>query len=71
MFTVTDDQAAAICDAFEHGGEFEAAVEFRQLFPGITDDTAVRAQAKVIAGWASLPAATLRPVTRLRTGRSR
>jgi hypothetical protein len=52
MFTVTKDQAAAIRAAFEHGGEFSAAVEVRRLFPAIIDNAEARAHARIIAGWA-------------------
>jgi hypothetical protein len=63
MFTVTEHQAAAIRTAFEHGGEFAAAVEFRRLFPAITDDAEARTQARIIAGWAPLPQARIRQHT--------
>ena len=69
MFTVTEDQAAAIRAAFEQGGEFSAAVELRRIFPAITGNAEAREQARIIAGWAPLPPAPPRPVTRLRTGR--
>ena len=36
MFVVTEAEAAAIRAAFDHGGEFSAAVELRRLFPGVT-----------------------------------
>ena len=42
MFTVSEAEAAYIRDAFERDGEFSAAVEFRRLFPGITDTTKAR-----------------------------
>jgi hypothetical protein len=71
MFTVTESQAAAIRAAFEHGGEFSAAVELRRLFPAVTDSTEARAQARIIAGWAPVPLIQPRPVTWLRAGRSR
>ena len=35
MFVVTEAQAAMIRTAYEQRGEFSAAVELRQLFPGI------------------------------------
>lgn len=69
MFTVTDDQAAAIRAAFERGGEFSAAVELRRLFPAITGNGEARAQARIIAGRPPLPPNSPRPVTRLRRGR--
>jgi hypothetical protein len=37
-FVVTEAQAAAIRATYEQRGEFSAAVELRQLFPGITDN---------------------------------
>jgi hypothetical protein len=42
MFVVTEVQAAMIRTAYEQGGEFSAAVELRQLFPGITDTALAR-----------------------------
>jgi hypothetical protein len=38
MLVVTEAQAAAIRSTYEQRGEFSAAVELRQLFPGITDN---------------------------------
>jgi hypothetical protein len=60
---VTEAEAAAIRAAFDHGGEFSAAVELRQLFPGITDNAEARECARTIAAWKPLPA-PLRRVTR-------
>lgn len=37
MFTVSETEAATIRDTFERDGEFSAAIEFRRLFPGISD----------------------------------
>ena len=34
MVVVTEEDAAAIRDAFDHGGELSAAVELHRLFPG-------------------------------------
>jgi hypothetical protein len=65
MFVLTDAQAAAIRIAYEQRGEFSAAVELRQLFPGITDNAQARECVRTIAGWRPLPK-RLRP-TRLRT----
>jgi hypothetical protein len=42
MFTVTEAEAAAIRTAFSQGGELAAAVELRQLFPGVTDNAEAR-----------------------------
>jgi hypothetical protein len=39
-----------------------SAIELRQRFPGITDNTQARACARIIAGWKPLP---LRPVKRM------
>jgi hypothetical protein len=57
MFVVTEADAAAI----RARGEFAAAVELRQRFPGITDNAQARECARTIAGWKPLP---LRPVKR-------
>jgi hypothetical protein len=57
MFVVTEAQAAATRTAYEQGGEFSAAVELRQLFPGI-DNVQARECARTIASWR--PLATLR-----------
>ena len=42
MFVVTEADATAIRAAFDHGGEFSAAVELRRLFPGMTDNAEAR-----------------------------
>ena len=55
MFTVSETEANAIRDAFHKDGEFSAAVEFRRLFPGISDTAKARYWARVIAGWKPLP----------------
>jgi hypothetical protein len=55
MFTVTDEDAAAIRSAFEQGGELAAAVELRRRFPGITDNAKAREHARTIAGWKPPP----------------
>jgi hypothetical protein len=70
MFVVSEAEAAAIRAAFEQRGELSAAVELRRLFPGVTDNVQARECARTIAGWKALPA-TLRPVTRLHSGKSR
>ena len=73
MFVVTDADAAAIRTAFEQRGEFAAAVELRQRFPGITNNAQARECARTIAGWKPLrpvkwlpkpPPATSGPLTR-------
>jgi hypothetical protein len=61
MFIVTEADAAAIRAVYQQRGEFAAAVELRQRFPGITDDAQARECARTIAGWKPLP---LRPVKR-------
>jgi len=54
MFTVSEEEAAAIRAAFDRGGEFAAAVELRRRFPGITDNEQARQCARTIAGWRPL-----------------
>ena len=61
MFVVTEADAAAIRAAFNHGGEFSAAVELRRRFPGIADNAQAREFARTIAAWKPL---TLRKVRR-------
>ena len=70
MFVVTEEDAAAIHDAVDHGGELSAAVELRRLFPGVADNAQARACARTIAGWKPLPV-PLRRVTRLSPGERR
>jgi hypothetical protein len=55
MFVVTEAEAAAIRAVFQQRGEFAAAFELRQLFPGITDNAQARECARTIAGWKPLP----------------
>ena len=55
MFTVSENDAAAIRAAFEQGGEFAAAVELRRRFPLIEDNAAAREHARRIAAWQPLP----------------
>jgi hypothetical protein len=62
MFVVTEADAAAIRAVYEQRGEFAAAVELRQRFPGIADNAQARECARTIAGWKPLP---LRPVKRM------
>ena len=64
MFVVTEEDEAAIRAVYEQRGEFAAAVELRQRFPGITDNARARECARTIAGWKPLP---LRPVKRTAT----
>jgi hypothetical protein len=67
MFVVTEAQAAMIRATYEQRGEFSAAVELRQLFPGI-DNVQARLCVRTIAGWRPLPK-RLRPM-RLRSSKT-
>ena len=62
IFVVTEEDEAAIRAVYEQRGEFAAAVELRQRFPGITDNAHARECARTIASWKPLP---LRPVKRM------
>jgi hypothetical protein len=42
MFVVTEEDAAAIRDAFDRSGELSAAIELRRRFPLITDNAVAR-----------------------------
>jgi len=42
MFVISEAEAAAIRATYEQRGEFSAAIELRQLFPGITDNAQAR-----------------------------
>jgi hypothetical protein len=66
MFVISEADAATIRTAYEQRGEFSAAVELRQLFPGITDNAQARECVRTIADWRPLPK-RLRPA-RLRHG---
>jgi hypothetical protein len=70
MFVVSEEDTTAIRAVFKQRGELSATVELRRLLPGITDTMQARECARTIAGWKPLPA-TLRPVTRLHSGKSR
>jgi hypothetical protein len=59
MFSITEDEAAAIRAVYEQRGELSAAIELRRLFPGITDNAQARECARTIAGLKPL-----RPVKR-------
>ena len=59
-FVVSEAEAAAIRAVYEQRGEFAAAIELRQRFPGITDNAQARECARTIAGWSQQ-----RPVKRL------
>jgi D-serine deaminase-like pyridoxal phosphate-dependent protein len=56
MFTVTEEDAAAIRAAFDQEGELSAAIELRRRFPGVTDNANARQWARTIAGWKPLSA---------------
>jgi hypothetical protein len=62
MFVVSEADAAAIRAVYQQRGEFAAAIELRQRFPGITDNAQARECVRTIAGWKPLP---LRPVKRM------
>jgi hypothetical protein len=70
MFCVSEAEAAAICTAYEQGGELSAAIELRRLFPGITDNAKARECARAIAGWTPLPALVPKVPQRPRRRRS-
>jgi hypothetical protein len=55
MFVISEAEAATIRTAYEQHGEFSAAVELRQLFPGVTDTALARECVRTIAGWRPLP----------------
>jgi hypothetical protein len=67
MFVISAAQAAMIRAAYKQRGEFSAAVELRQLFPGIVDNAQARLCVRTIASWRPLPK-RLRPA-RLRVGK--
>ena len=54
MFVVTEAQAAAIRTVYEQRGEFSAAIELRQLFPGITNTALARECVRSIVSWPPL-----------------
>jgi hypothetical protein len=68
VFVLTEEQATTIRTAYEQRGEFSAAVELRQLFPGIADIARARECVRTIAAWKPLPK-QLRPV-RLRPAKT-
>src|SRR3954453_2882111 len=51
MFSGDEPTAEAIRRAYEHGGEFAAAVEFKRHFPLISDNAKARECVRIIAGW--------------------
>ena len=54
MFVVTEEDEAAIRAVYQQRGEFAAAIELHQRFPGITDNVQARECARIIAGWKPL-----------------
>ena len=68
MFVVTEAQAAMIRATYEQRGELSAAVELRQLFPGI-DNAQARLCVRTIVCWRPLPK-RLRAI-RLQVGKAR
>jgi hypothetical protein len=66
MFVVTEADAAAIRAVYQQRGEFAAAVELRQRFPGIIDNAQARECARTIAGWKPLLLRTEKRAPRLR-----
>ncbi len=70
MFTVSEEDAAAIRAVFEQDGELSAAIELRRRFSGITDNAQARTCARSIAGWKPLSDSP-QPVTQLRPKNSR
>ena len=55
MFTVSEEEAAAIRAAYEQRGELSAVVELRRRFPGIASTAQAGECARIIAGWKQLP----------------
>ena len=53
MFSLSEDDIAAIRAAFDGGGELAAAVELRRLYPGIADLGHARRCVQSIVGWAA------------------
>ena len=49
MFVVTEEDEAAIRAVYQQRGEFAAAIELRQRFPGITDNAQARECARTTA----------------------
>ena len=55
MFTVSDQDAAAIRAAFHDEGELSAIIEIRRRYPGVGDRDQARECVRTIAGWEPLP----------------
>ena len=68
MFMVNEVVAETIRRTYQESGEFAAAIELRQHFPGITDNENARRCARMIAGWTPLPPS---PVKERRKGSRR
>ena len=60
MFSVSEEEAAAIRAVYEQRGELSAAVELRRRFPGIFSTVQARECARIIAGWKPLTQLPLR-----------
>ena len=56
MFVVDEETAAAICRAWEAGGELAGVVELRRHFPLIADNEQARRCVRAIVGWKPRPA---------------
>ena len=54
MFSVSEEEAAAIRAVYEQRGELSAAVELRRRLPGVLDNAQARECARIIAGWKPL-----------------
>jgi hypothetical protein len=66
-FCVTEAEATLIREAWNTGGELSAAVELRQLFPGIDNMSRARECTKIIVGWQAIVMPPSK-VARLRKG---
>ena len=55
MFVISEAEAAAIRATYKQRGEFSAAVEQRELFPGIADNAQARECVRTIVSWRPLP----------------
>jgi hypothetical protein len=55
MFVISEAEAAAIRATYKQRGEFSAAIELRQLFPGIADNAQARECVRTIVSWRPLP----------------
>ena len=54
MFTVSEDERAAICRAYEEGGEWAAVAELRRYFP-IEDNQNALFAVRSIVRWRPAP----------------